>query len=150
MRTISAPKAAMAVSRSTLTCRCSTITQRTPMLCAAAASARPWLPSVALTTTSDRSPAACAPRSTATGSHAGWARRTSRTSAAGAPSALKLPSVERLDSSFTKMPATPSSSAMSGSCHSGVGSGASNGQRESQARVRRASAMLRMSRSSPG
>jgi hypothetical protein len=40
----------MACSRSALTWACSTITQRQPRLCAAAASARPWLPSVALMT----------------------------------------------------------------------------------------------------
>lgn len=44
-------RAAIACSRSALTYACSTITQRQPRLCAAAASARPWLPSVALTTT---------------------------------------------------------------------------------------------------
>ncbi|MNK88325.1 hypothetical protein D3C87_1082850 [compost metagenome] len=134
----------MGASRSSLTCACSTITQRQPMLCAAAANARPWLPSVALMTTKSRSASACRPanRSAGVQPRSGQRRSTSRSKATGAPSTLKLPSAERRDSSFTTTCAMPSCAASRGSGHAGVGCGESRSQVDSHWRLSRPRAMF--------
>jgi len=149
MRTISAPSAAIGSSRSALTCACSTITQRHPTLRAAAASARPWLPSVALMTVKSFSAAACRPASSS-GACQPWPcqrRRIRRTSAIGAPRALKLPSGERSDSSLSQSCPMPSCPARPGRARSGVGPGSSRGQPDSQRRLSRPCPMFRIWRS---
>ncbi|MCY1449116.1 hypothetical protein D9M71_658360 [compost metagenome] len=107
----------MACSRSTLTLACNTMTQRQPMLWAAAARARPWLPSVALMTVKSANASACLPSNRSCGAKH-WSEkvlRIKRTRAIGAPNALKLPNTERSDSSFTRICSTPRTSARSGS-----------------------------------
>lgn len=77
-------------------------------------------------------------------------RFTSRTSAIGAPSALKLPSGERHDSSFTLTLATPSRAARSGSARSGVRAWPTSGQCASHAPLSSADAMFITRRSAFG
>jgi len=73
-------------------------------------------------TVKSRKAAAWRPRNNPCGVNAasGLCRRIRRTSAMGAPSALKLPSAERFDSSLTLICLTPSCFASVGKRHSGV------------------------------
>ena len=120
------------------------MTQRQPTLLAAAASARPWLPSVALITTQSLSCAACLPVSRSAGKkpEAGQWRRSSRNSATGAPSTLKLARGDRLDSSFRLICASPSCRARPASAHTGEGLLNCSGQHLSQRRLSAALSIL--------
>src|SRR5262249_28627466 len=93
----------------------------------------------ALITTKLLSPSACRPAKRSAADHplSGQRRSTSLIRAFGAPSALKLPRLERFDSSFTVRLATPSAAARRGRGQGGVGCAERHGQEVRRSRAAR-------------